>query len=155
MIGAALVASALASAVVAWGVPPSFLPRPEPSHISWGFEPDAALAPGSRVEEIVRSIIRRHMDEVNWCYEQELSRKPKLAGRFNVQFTVAASGQVSAASVQRSTIANTRVESCTVEAVRRWQFPKPLNGGHVIISYPFVLTPRPINADAGATAAKK
>jgi TonB family protein len=72
-----------------------------------------------------------------------------------VQFTVAASGQVSAASVQRSTIANTRVESCTVEAVRRWQFPKPLNGGQVIINYPFVLTPRPINADAGATAAKK
>jgi hypothetical protein len=128
-MGPALVASALAAAVVAWGVPPSFRPPPEPSHISWGFEPDTALAPGSRFEEIVRHIIRRHIDEVKWCYQQELSRQPELAGKILVQFTVA--------------------------AVRRWQFPKPLGGGRMIINYPFVLTPPPINADAGAAAAKE
>jgi hypothetical protein len=33
------------------------------------------------------------------------------------------------------------VENCTVQAVRRWEFPKPLGGGIVIVSYPFVLTP--------------
>ena len=27
------------------------------------------------------------------------------------------------------------------QAVRRWEFPKPLGGGIVIVSYPFVLTP--------------
>ena len=36
---------------------------------------------------------------------------------------------------------NVRVENCTVQAVRRWEFPKPLGGGIVIVSYPFVLTP--------------
>jgi hypothetical protein len=28
----------------------------------------------------------------------------------------------------------------TVQAVRRWEFPKPMGGGIVMLSYPFVLT---------------
>jgi hypothetical protein len=58
-----------------------------------------------------------------------------------VQFTIAASGQVIASVLQYSTIANARVENCVVQAVKRWEFPKPLGGGIVIVSYPFVLTP--------------
>jgi TonB family protein len=155
MIGSVLVAAGLASAVVAWGVPPSFRPPPEDSHLGSLFGPDTALAPGSKGEgdtskEIVRRIIRRHINEVKYCYEQELTRQPKLAGNIDVQFTVAPSGLVSAANVKRSTIGNARVESCTVEAVRRWQFPKPLDGKNLIITYPFVLTPAPIKTDAGA-----
>ena len=121
MLGPAVVVSALASAVVAWGVPDS-------------------IVEGAETREIVR-IIRRHLNEVKYCYEQELLRQPDLVGKIDVQFTVAASGQVSAAAVQRSTIGNARVESCTVAAVRRWQFPKPLDGGTVTVSYPFVLIP--------------
>ena len=41
-----------------------------------------------------------------------------------------------------------RVENCTVQAVRRWEFPKPLGGGIVIVSYPFVLTPAGGGADS-------
>jgi len=144
MFGPALVAALLASAVVAWGMPAP--PSPPPDPIGSIFGPDTALAPGTKFEgsedkEIIRRIIRRHINEVKWCYEQELSKKPDLAGRIMVQFTVAASGQVIASVLQNSTMGNARVESCTVEAVRRWQFPKPLGGGIVIISYPFVLTP--------------
>jgi metallo-beta-lactamase class B len=122
MIGPALVVSALASAVVAWGVPDS-------------------IVEGDTTREIVGRIIRRHINEVKYCYEQELLRQPDLVGKIDVQFTVAVSGQVSAAAVQRSTIGNARVEGCTVAAVRRWQFPPPFNGGTAIITYPFVLTP--------------
>jgi hypothetical protein len=35
---------------------------------------------------------------------------------------------------------NIRVENCVVQAVRRWEFPKPLGGGIVIVSYPFNFT---------------
>jgi TonB family protein len=145
MLGPTLVASALAAAVVSWGVPAS-VSAPLPSSRPALFGPDTALAPDAKVEgdttqEIVRRIIRRHINEVKYCYEQELLRQPHLVGKIDVQFTVAASGQVSAAAVQRSTIGNERVESCTVAAVRRWQFPPPLDGRTVIITYPFVLTP--------------
>ena len=97
---------------------------------------------GSLDGEIIRRIIRRHVNEVKYCYEQELTKKPDLGGRIMVQFTIAASGQVIASVLQNSTMGNARVENCTVQAVRRWEFPKPLGGGLVIVSYPFVLTPR-------------
>jgi metallo-beta-lactamase class B len=158
MIGPALFASALASAVVAWGVPAS-VPESPPSFLPSLFEPDTALDPGSKVDgdmtkEIVRRIIRRHINEVKYCYEQELLRQPDLGGKIDVQFTIAASGQVIASTLIRSTMGNARVETCTVEAVRRWLFPKPINGGIIVITYPFILTPaQAITLVAGANGA--
>ena len=99
---------ALVSAVVAWGVPASFRPPPEPQNL--------VSVPGSKVEgahprkEIVPQIIRRHFDEVT-------------------------------ASVRKSTLGNAYVESCIVAALRRWEFPKPLDHRPVNISYPFILSP--------------
>lgn len=92
-------------------------------------------------KEIIRRVIRPHFGEVKGCYEPALAKQPTLAGRILVQFTVAASGQVVAAAVQDSTVGNTSVEPCIVNAVRHWKFPKPLGGGVVVISYPFVLSP--------------
>jgi TonB family protein len=103
--------------------------------------PGQANVRGSLDKEIIRRIIARHINEVRYCYEQELTKKPDLGGRVMVQFTIAASGQVIASVLQNSTMGNARVENCTVQAVRRWEFPKPLGGGIVIVSYPFVMTP--------------
>jgi TonB family protein len=103
--------------------------------------PGTANVRGSLDKEIIRRIIRRHINEVKFCYEQELTKKPNLGGRIMVQFTIAASGQVIASVLQNSTMGSAKVENCTVQAVRRWEFPKPLGGGIVIVSYPFVLTP--------------
>jgi metallo-beta-lactamase class B len=141
------------------GAAPPPATSPAPASI---FGRDSALAPGgapvqgSLDKEIIRRIIRRHIDEVKYCYEQELTKKPSLFGQIMVRFTIAASGQVIVSALQSSTMGNGRVENCTVQAVRRWQFPKPLGGGIVIISYPFVLTPgapiplMPASAGAGA-----
>lgn len=103
--------------------------------------PGQADVRGALDKEIVRRIIRRHINEVRYCYEQELTRNAALGGRILVQFTIAASGQVIASVLQSSTIGNPRVENCAVQAVRRWEFPRPAGGGLVIVSYPFVLTP--------------
>jgi len=112
--------------------------------------PGQANVRGSLDKEIIRRIIRRHVNEVKYCYQQELTNHPSLGGRVVVQFTIAASGQVIASVLQNSTLGNARVESCIVQAVRRWEFPYPLGGGLVIVSYPFVLTP---NGAAGAGVA--
>lgn len=103
--------------------------------------PGHAITRGALDREIVRRIIRRHINEVKYCYEQELTKKPDLGGRISVQFTIAGSGQVIASVLQSSTMNNARVENCIVQAVRRWEFPKPDGGGLVIVSYPFVLNP--------------
>jgi TonB family protein len=106
--------------------------------------PGQANVRGSLDKEIIRRIIRRHINEVKYCYETELTKKPNLAGRVAVQFTIAATGQVIASVLQSSTMGNIRVENCVVQAVRRWEFPKPMGGGIVIVSYPF-------NFQAGGT----
>jgi TonB family protein len=92
-------------------------------------------------KQIISRIIRPHLGEVKACYEPELAKRPTLGGRVMVQFTVAASGQVIASVLENSTMGNANLESCIVQAVRRWRFPKVLGGGILVVSYPFVLTP--------------
>jgi len=103
--------------------------------------PGVATVRGSLDKEIIRRIIRRHINEVRFCYEQQLAAHRELAGRMVVQFNIAPSGQVLSSVMQSSTLSNVRVESCTLLAVRRWEFPKPAGGGLVNVSYPFVFTP--------------
>lgn len=102
--------------------------------------PGQANVRGSLDKEIIRRIIRRHINEVRFCYETELTKKSSLSGRISVQFTIAGTGQVIASVLQSSTMGNVRVESCVVQAVRRWEFPRPVAGGIVIVSYPFNFT---------------
>ena len=92
---------------------------------------------GSLDKDIIRRVVRRHLPEVRFCYEQELPKAPSLAGRVAVNFTIANTGRVAAALVQSSTLGNARAESCVVNAVRRWEFPRPMGGGIVIATYPF------------------
>jgi hypothetical protein len=92
---------------------------------------------GSLDKEIIRRVVRLHMNEVKYCYDQELVRKPGLAGRISLQFIISGTGQVISSFVQSTTMSNVRVESCVASAVKRWPFPKPTGGGIAIVSYPF------------------
>ena len=101
--------------------------------------PGTAEVRGSLDKEIIRRIIRRHINEVKFCYERELVRNAGLVGRVMIQFTIAGTGQVMASLVQSSTLNSMPVEQCIAQAVRRWEFPKPQGGGIVVVTYPFVL----------------
>jgi hypothetical protein len=57
-----------------------------------------------------------------------------------VQFAISPVGQVLTSVMQSTTMENARVENCVVNAVRRWEFPKPTGGGVVIVLYPFSFT---------------
>ena len=99
--------------------------------------PGQAQVRGSLDAEIIRRVIRRHMNEVKFCYEPELVRRSGLAGRMSVQFVISPFGQVTSSVMQNSTMGNVRVEKCVVDAVKRWEFPKPMGRGSVTVSYPF------------------
>jgi TonB family protein len=92
-------------------------------------------------KEIVRRIVRRHINEVRYCYEQGLTRHPGLGGRIVVQFMISGKGQVLSSVMQSTTISDVAVQSCVVQAVRRWEFPAPSGGGLVQVSYPFQFQP--------------
>ena len=94
---------------------------------------------GSLSKEVIRRIINRHINEVRFCYEQELNQRPDLQGRVAIQFIVSPTGAVQTAAVNSSDLGNQKVEQCIVSAVRRWSFPSPEGGGIVVVTYPFVL----------------
>jgi TonB family protein len=92
---------------------------------------------GSLDKEIIRRVVHLHMNEVKYCYDQELVRKAGLEGRLSIQFVISPMGQVLSSVLQSSTMGNVHVEKCVVDAVKRWGFPKPTGGGIAIVSYPF------------------
>ena len=94
---------------------------------------------GSLSKEVIRRIIHRHINEVRFCYEQELNQRPDLQGRVSIKFIISPTGAVQTAAKADSSLGNAKVEGCIVNAVRRWVFPSPEGGGIVVVTYPFVL----------------
>jgi outer membrane biosynthesis protein TonB len=95
---------------------------------------------GSLDKEIIRRVIRRNIGPIRLCYERQLDRNPKLAGRISTLFTIAGDGSVQKAQTQSSTMNDTDVEDCIVRAVCNWRFPEPNGKGYVVVSYPFNFT---------------
>jgi hypothetical protein len=100
-----------------------------------------AQVKGALDKDIIRRIVRAHINEVRYCYNQGLARDPNMKGRVSVQFTIGPTGKVPVAVVQDSSISDRNVANCIAQAVRRWTFPKPQGGGNVVVTYPFVLSP--------------
>ena len=100
----------------------------------------AAMVKGSLSKEVIRRIVRRHINEVKFCYERQLATRPDLSGRVSVKFIISGTGAVQMAAVESSTLGDPGVENCIASAVRRWTFPQPEGGGIVIVTYPFQLT---------------
>lgn len=100
-----------------------------------------AKVEGALDKDIIVRIVRAHINEVRYCYNEGLARDPDLAGRVAVQLTIAPSGEVPVAAVVDSSLEDDGVEQCIAGAVKRWMFPKPPGGGNVVVTYPFVLEP--------------
>jgi hypothetical protein len=100
-----------------------------------------ATVQGSLDKEIIRRLVRTHINEVRSCYSAGLKKNPKLAGRVTVNFVISGSGTVVSSMVESTTLADTTVENCIAKAVKRWRFPKPTGDANVIVSYPFDLSP--------------
>lgn len=101
--------------------------------------PGPATAEGGLDKELIRRTIRRHLNEVRYCYQRELQVDPNLSGRVVVHFTISATGRVVLSRVKSSTVARASVGHCISRAVRRWSFPKPAQPSITIVTYPFLL----------------
>ncbi len=90
-------------------------------------------------KDLIRRVVRQHMNEVKFCYEKELQHDNGLSGRVVVKFSIGGMGGVTTSFVEASTLPRGQTDQCIANAVRRWQFPKPQQNGLVVVSYPFVL----------------
>jgi outer membrane biosynthesis protein TonB len=114
---------------------------PDLSDPSAGNTAAAQAQRGDLDKEIVRRIIRRHINEVKACYDTELAAHPYLGGTITVAFLIPASGIVSQTHVSKSTMGYPAVEDCVARTMCGWEFPRPLEGQSVVINYPYKLTP--------------
>jgi len=99
----------------------------------------APLLTGPMSKEVIQRVIRRHLPQVRYCYEKELLRDPKLAGKLKVTFTIGSQGLVTRAVVaDDESLKSPAVAACVQKVIQRMKFPAPRGGGVVHVTYPFV-----------------
>ncbi|WP_342374192.1 TonB family protein [Myxococcus stipitatus] len=103
--------------------------------------PGKTTVVGGLDKDVIAKVIRRHQNEIKYCYESELNKEPSLAGKVAVAFTIDPTGAVSDATVSESTLNNSRAEQCMISRIRRWKFPEPKGGGVVAVTYPWMFSP--------------
>lgn len=97
----------------------------------------AVIDPGGLDKEIVRRVVRAHLDEVRHCYERALVGHPDLEGRVVVGFLIQPNGATTAARVVESSVRDEELEGCLIAAALRWAFPSSPSMTRVL--YPFEL----------------
>lgn len=105
------------------------------------FQPlqEEALIQGGLDRDQIAAVINRNMGQVVYCYEKGLQTKPSLSGRVNMRWVIGANGRVKGAKVAASSLKSAQVESCLVQKLSRWKFPRPHGGVSVSVLYPFNL----------------
>jgi TonB family protein len=91
---------------------------------------------GSLDKEIIRRISDHRIDGVEACFRDSGA----AAGRVTVQYIIASTGNVTVATVKRSTVGDREMERCVESAIRDWRFPQCKCGGIVIVLQKFRLT---------------
>ena len=92
----------------------------------------------------LRRVIRSHYNEVTYCFEQGLLRKPTLAdSRVTLHLVVVNEGSVVAASadLDDDKPADPQVTACIVAAASRWHFGPISAGGVTVINCRLLLHP--------------
>ena len=105
---------------------------------SVGAAPGDPMVTGALDRELIVEVVKRHMNQIRYCYQRELTKDPALTGKLVIDFVISAEGTVSQSKVKSSTMGNEAVEQCVVGRFARMAFPKPEGGGIVSVSYSFV-----------------
>lgn len=94
---------------------------------------------GALDKDLIRRIVRAHIGEVRYCYNEGLEHDPELAGRVVVDFVIGPEGKVTRSFAHSDMEGD--VPDCIATAVSHWRFPRPADGEDVSVKYPFVLEP--------------
>ncbi len=92
----------------------------------------APVTANSLDKEVVRRPIRAATPRIVRCYERQLAATPSLAGTVVVDFTIAVSGRVTAAT---GTGMDDTVAHCVARVIRTLRFPPP--PATIRVMYPF------------------
>jgi TonB family protein len=86
------------------------------------------------------AVVQRYASGIHYCYSNELKRDPGLRGKVVFALTVAASGEVTKATVVENTLGATGLSECALSQIRQWKFGA-IPTGVTVFQVPFVFTP--------------
>ncbi len=96
----------------------------------------AGVSEGLTKDE-VGLVIRKHLEEVRYCYESALLRTPGFEGKLLAAFIIGGEGKVKKSDTKES-CGDTKLDRCITDRLMTWKFPKPRGGVDVGVSYPFI-----------------
>lgn len=83
----------------------------------------------------VKSTVDRYSGQLQYCYEKVLKVDPSLDGRIEVQWSVTSGLVTGMPVIISNTTSNAELADCVVKKIRRWEFPKDVQGD---MSWPFL-----------------
>lgn len=110
------------------GMTPVSLPLDDEATVEGGLDRDQIIA-----------VINKNKGQIVYCYEKGLQAQPTIGGRVAVDFTIGPAGRITLAKVSQSSLGSKFVETCMLDKMRTWQFPKPVGKVNVDVLYPFEL----------------
>jgi len=88
-------------------------------------------------EEIDR-VIKAHAGVLRACYQKQLTKEPKLAGKLTYEIKIDTAGAVSRVMLKSSTAKSTALDDCLKIQIMRFKFPAKSNAAVVV--YPLIFT---------------
>lgn len=97
-------------------------------------------AEGGLHRDVIKAAIDMQRESVRFCYERELQRQPDVAGKVVFRFVIGMDGRVSRIEEKKSELP-VHLDECIEGVVRRIRFPRPVGGGEVTVTFPWIFKP--------------
>ncbi len=85
---------------------------------------EVASVEGGLARSILERALRRHRNELRYCYLRAIDAAPELAGSLHLAISITPVGVPETARVASSTVGDTAVERCMALAAQRWTLPE-------------------------------
>jgi hypothetical protein len=103
---------------------------------------EQADAKGGLTPAQILEAVRARKPDINACYEAALQKRPTLAGKVVVTWTITVDGRSENVALKSTTLGDPTAESCILAHVAKLVFPAPPNRIPAHVSFPFLFQPR-------------
>ena len=102
-------------------------------------KPESVFGDGTLDPKAIARKISARRKAIQKCYEKELKKNDKLAGKLRLLITIGPKGRVKEVEVTQNTTNDRDVQKCVVRIFKRTRFPKP-DGGSVQTEIPILFS---------------
>ena len=92
---------------------------------------------GNIPQSEVEKVFSRHMDSLGECYGKALDTLESIEGSIEIGMEIDLSGRVSQSYIMTGDLGSLKAETCILNKVGRFNFPRP-GGGKAVVSHPLI-----------------